>query len=231
MSNAPMLTDPRYSRKEKQDGEAATAITDGLMAVQCAWYAYRLGRDHGCGTRALQCWRGALASVGLAAAAGAGFHGLPPHVWPRLRAALWKAVGIATGAAGALMLVGGILASSTSAWRQLWIAAALVKSVLLGVNTWQRNDFRTIIYDYGASLVALFLLQWRWPSPASPAIRHGILFSCVAVAVQQKGPVLHPRFDRNALYHLVQMVALHFFAQAGRKLCDSAPAADHESMR
>ncbi len=218
MPNAAAPSGPIPTPPAKRDGEAATALTDALMAVQSLVYAQRLGRTAAQGDLARQCWRGALAAAGLAAAAGAGYHALPPQVLPSLRAVFWKVVGIATGTGGALLLVGGILASSVSAWRWVWAAAALLKSVVLGVNTWRRDDFRFIIYDYGSSLAALLLLQrWR-PGPASPAIRRGVLLSFLAAAIQQKGPDLHPRFDRNALYHLVQMVALHFFYRAGRRL-------------
>lgn len=205
----------------KRDGEVATALTDGLMAGQSAFYAHRLGHIPNYPGRAVQLWRAAFGATALASLAGAGYHGLPPHHWPSLRAILWKCIGLATGAAGALLLVGGILASVASAWRIIWVALVLLKSIVLGVNTWQRNDFRYIIYDYGSSLLGLFVLQWWRPTPASPPIRRAMLLSFLAAVIQQKGPVLHPRFDRNALFHLVQMLALHFFDQGAAKLRDA----------
>lgn len=156
--------------------------------------------------------------MGLAALLGAAYHGLPPHGLPRVRAALWKGVGVATGAAGALLLVAGILASSTSGWRRVWVAVALLKSVVLGINTWRRNDFRYIIYDYGSSLLALLALQWWRPGPASPSMRRGIVLSFLAAAIQQMELGLHPRFDHNAVYHLVQMAALHCFDRGARRV-------------
>jgi hypothetical protein len=202
------------------EGEAATALTDGVMAAQCAWYAYRLGREAGRGAWLRRCMAASLAAVGVAAAAGAVHHGVSPMRRPRLYAASWKVVGLATGAAGTLLLVSSLLASHAAAGRRVWLTAALVKSMVLNVLTWRSRDFRYVLVDYGASMAALFMLQAQQPGPASPDFRRGILLSFLAGFIQQKGPVLHPRFDRNALYHLVQMVALHFFYRAGQRLRD-----------
>jgi hypothetical protein len=219
MRSTPAVPDPN----QKRDGETATALTDGIMAAQCAFYVHTLGQSQGSSQHAVQFWRGAFAAAGLAAAAGAGYHGLPHDILPGVRAALWKAVGVATGAAGMLLLVGGIWASSAPGrrgWRQVWVAGALLKSVLLGIHTWRRGDFRFVIYDYGSSLAALLGLQrWR-PGPASRPIGWGVALSFVAAAIQQGGPVLHRHFDKNALYHVMQMVALHCFARAGRRLAE-----------
>jgi hypothetical protein len=205
------MSTPPVVSEHKREGEAATALTDGLLALQSGYYACQPCRH-------APVWRAVFGAVALAALLGAAYHGLPPHVLPRVRAALWKGVGVATGAAGALLLVGGILASSAAGWRRVGVAGALLKSVVLGVNTWRRDDFRYIIYDYGTSLLALLALQgWR-PTPASPSIRWGIMLSFLAAAIQQMELGLHRRFDHNALYHVVQMAALHYFDQGARRL-------------
>lgn len=211
---------PGASSASTQDGEAATALTDALLALQSGYYHRHLGRAPNRRTHAAQRWRAAFGAAGVAAVAGSAHHALPPHVLPWLRRALWKLVGVATGAAGLLLLMGGIAASIGPTWRRLWLGLAMLKSLLLGINAWRRDDFRDLIYDYASSMLALLALQaWR-PGPASPSIRAGVLISFLAAALQQKGPVLHRRFDRNALYHLVQMVALHYFARAGQHLRD-----------
>lgn len=212
---------PDASAPAARDGEAMTARTDVLLAAQSLFYVWRLGQAPR-PDAAAQCWRAAFAAAGIAAAAGGAHHGLPRHRLPRLRRMLWKIVGLATGAAGLLLLVGGLLVSVRGAWRGVWVAAALVKSLFFGLNTWRRDDFRYVIYDYGSSMLALLMLQWWRPGPASRPIRRGVLLSFLAAALQQKGPVLHPRFDRNALYHLVQMVALHDFARAAQRVRHSA---------
>lgn len=216
-SDPPVAASPSW-----EDGEAATAFTDGLLAIQSGLYFRQLGRTPNRHTRAVRRWRAAFGAAAVAALAGGTHHALPVQWLPALRHALWKIVGIATGAAGLLLLMGGIEVSIGAKWRRLWLGAATIKSILLGINSWRRDDFRYLILDYGSSMLALLALQWWRPNPATPPIRTGIWLSFLAAALQQKGPRLHRHFDHNALYHLVQMGAFHFLAQAGPRLQDKA---------
>lgn len=71
------------------------------------------------------------------------------------------------------------------------------------------DEFRYVIYNYGMTLAVVLLVQIYQgavrKAPSAGWIAAGILVSFLAALVQQSGLALHPSFNHNDLYHVVQM--------------------------
>jgi hypothetical protein len=88
------------------------------------------------------------------------------------------------------------------------------------------NDFRYVIYEYGSTLSIVLVLVALGRVGGEPGVQGhiiaGIVVSIVAGALQQSGIDLHRHFNHNDLQHVVQMVAIWFLYEGGRRLRDAA---------
>jgi hypothetical protein len=203
--------------------EPSTVLTDFLLAAAVWCYALLLARSPFATQKPVRLWMVTLSAAGVAALAGGLHHALFPESAPLLRALLWKGVGLSTSIASAAMLSAGIFSTLRSPWRRWAVAATLVKGILFVTSMWWWDDFRFIIYDYASAMIILAILQigLRRQSPATGWIVGGIAISFVAAAIQQSGFDLHQYLNHNDLYHLVQIVAFHFFYLGARQLQDA----------
>ena len=81
-------------------------------------------------------------------------------------------------------------------------------------------EYRYVVFDYAAAMIAVLALQAWFPSSATPWIVAAILVSFAAGAIQVSGFSLHRHFNQNDLYHVVQMSAMVLFYRGGRRLQD-----------
>lgn len=191
--------------------EPATTLTDALLAAQTFTYAARLAKTPAHDRRTRQLWALAFVTAGAAALAGGIVHALYIERTPKLRAALWKIVGLATSLASAAMLIAAAYAALRKPLRTWVVAFAAVKLTVSSIVTWRLGDFLYIIIDYAISMVILLALQVRdWKrSAAAPWLASGVLVSFLAAGIQQSGLTLHRHFNFNDLYHVVQMAGFH----------------------
>lgn len=191
--------------------EPATTLTDAILAAQTFTYAARLAKSPARGRRTHQMWSLAFVAAGVAALTGGIVHALYIERTPRLRAALWKIVGLATSLASAAMLIAAAYAALRKPLRTWLLAFAAAKFVVSSIATWRLGDFLYIIIDYAVSMVILLALQVRdWKrSAAAPWLASGVIVSFLAAGIQQSGLTLHRHFNFNDLYHVVQMAGFH----------------------
>lgn len=194
--------------------EADVALTDVALAVLGGIFARRFGR----GSTASPVHRyGQAMLAGLSAAAllGAVFHAFFPlktaTVAGRL---LWAGVAtsIALTAAAMLLLAAHLLRPGpVPPARRTAVLAYVVTFIIYATNGDQ--SYSRIVLFYAPVLVALIAASARtavvlrarawWIAVA------GLCLSVVAAVVQQARVILHPQwFDHNALYHLIQALAL-----------------------
>ena len=199
--------------------EPTTALTDWLLGGQTLTYAVLLRRSPHAAHRATQLWIVALGAAGVAGLAGGLHHAVFPDVAPGVRVATWDVVGLATGVASAAMLAAGVYTAVAPRWRPWWLAGILGKTVVFGALNFVNDNFRFIIYDYASSMLLLLALMFlaRKHNRGAWWIGAGILISFVAAGIQMSGFALHPRFNHNDLYHVVQMLAFHAFFTGVRK--------------
>ncbi len=201
--------------------EPAVTLTDFGLFLECGIFAALLLR---CGSRPLARWFALFfASIGIAAFCGGLVHGFFLDETTQANAILWRvtmtAIGVTAFSAWGIAVR---LPPRLSAGGQMW-GRAVVKAVtvlaavtllvyevvVLGVN----QDFSVAILHYLPPmlflLVVLFLQVWKDGRRASLYGLCGVVLTFAASGIQQAGISIHPvYFDHNALYHLIEAIAL-----------------------
>lgn len=210
--------------------EPAVALTDLGLALENALFATLLARRARCAL--LQRWFMVFFS-GLALAALLGFisHGFIADKGSGLHAAAWATVLLAIGAVAlAAWAIGAHLLWPDAMARRITRAAILCGVLYAAVILAGYRLFVMAIAFYLPAtlllLTALVVHSRRIPAAHLRAGVIGMLLTLVAALVQQAGIALHPvYFDHNALYHLIQAVALLLVYLAARGLLRSGTPA------
>lgn len=188
--------------------EPATLVTDYLLAAFTAVLAHRVWRaSRGASER---WWAAAFAATAVAGIAGGTVHGFPDalgdaaHVlWlVTIESLVFASFAVVRSALSASRLPDGPRRGATIAFALAYAACGV----------WTIDDPRFVfaIAAYGSALVVLAAVQvpaWR-ERPAARWFVAGVVVSAVAAAVQQSGWSLHPHFNHNDLYHVVQAIAV-----------------------
>src|SRR6266852_2139136 len=195
--------------------EPDVALTDYALAIECALFASLVRR------REHARFFGAAAVASLAGGTVHGFF-LDPRTLGN--AVLWRVTLIAIGvtAASAWAIGARVLFPAPTA-RRITIAAAAAFAAYCVLMLLITQDFRAAVVFYLPA--AVFLLVVLSVAHAR-ARERGILVAVaglglmfIAAAVQQARIALHPTyFDHNALYHLIQAVALWLLFLGLRRL-------------
>jgi hypothetical protein len=202
-------------------------FTDLGLAILGAWFAWQLAAPERRGTLGLA---PALLMAGLASAAfwGAVFHAFFPRgteTWSGFIAWIPVSLSIVLAAAALLELALRVLAPGLGDQaRRLVVAAyaAVFAAVVLLVD----ESFGSIVRFYAPALL-IFLVGAVARATRDPggwvSIALGLALSAGAALLQQLEIAPHPvYFDHNALYHLVQAVALVLLYAGFRRIGRSA---------
>lgn len=210
--------------------EPAVALTDLGLALENALFATLLARRTA--SVRLRRWF-TLFFAGLTLAALMGFvaHGFIADKDSGLHAAVWTTVLLAIGTVAlAAWAVGAQLLWTPALARRITHAAILCSMLYFAVVLAGYRPFAlAICFSLPATVflfMALVVHNRRTPAAHLRAGMAGMLLTFVAALVQQAGIALHPtHFDHNALYHLIQAVALLLVYVAARGLLrGEAPA-------
>lgn len=204
--------------------EPDVTLTDYGLAIECMVltglvYAY------GTPGNALRFWFTAFfVALGVAALIGGTFHGFIGSQSPLGRTALWPATLVALGVAAlALWNIGATLILSKRVadwvfWGALFAFAVYVLLILFS----SRAFWIAIINYMPASvflLVAFLVVYSRSGMNYLLVGVIGIVLTFIAATVQHTGISIHARyFNHNALYHLIQAVALFLIYWTARVL-------------
>jgi hypothetical protein len=194
--------------------EPDVVFTDLGLAILAAYFGRRLWKTSPSGTPSRT---GAVLMAGLASAAfwGAVFHAFFPEDTATTAGYIaWMPVAFSILAAAATMLhlSLSILAPQLPLRRHRLIvvmyAAAFAVVVLL-----VDESFSSIVHFYVPALILLLIAAGRQATrqrgPGWKLIASGLFLSGIAASLQQAEVAIHPvYFDHNALYHVVQSVAL-----------------------
>ena len=193
--------------------EPMTLATDYVLAAAAAIIAVRVLRTAG-GEDARRWWGVAFVALALGAALGGTHHGF------RLEA-LWKPTVLVLGVAAAAMVAGSALATAPGMWRLALIALAAAKLAVYWTWVWRDDRFIWVLADTGSAFALVALLHLvAWRRPGSRWMVAGVAVSIVAALVQASRFDLHPHFNHNDLYHLVQLGALLAYYRGVRVLTD-----------
>lgn len=194
--------------------EPDVALTDFALAAECAVLGWlmRRGRLPRSGADG---WAAAFfGSVGTAALIGGCVHGFFPERDSSMHALLWWTSLVAIGAAAMSAWATGaywILPAKTARWVACAAAAEFALYVL--AVTALGREFGVAIANYlpamGFMLLSAVLTYRRRRAPQALAGATGIVLTFAATFIQIARIPIHPDFfDHNALYHLIQGIAL-----------------------
>jgi len=194
--------------------EPDVALTDFALALECAVLAGWIARSPGV-TATRRSWIAFYLATGLAAALGGIWHGFYTEPGPLSRA-IWTAtiLGIG-GAAAAVWVIGARALLEPAQARKVIVAATgLLAPYAVGVLVNRGGTFVLAIAAYLPAtlwLLVAFAQAWRARGTAALGVGlAGVLATLGAVAVQRTGA--------NALYHVVQGIALALIAIGARAL-------------
>lgn len=193
--------------------EPATMLTDYGLGLLCALFGRRLWNAGQVSTSTcVSCWAVGMGALAVASFAGGTVHGLSLMLAESVLHALWKGTAFAIGLASCCFLIGTMIASVTKPLRHWLIVVSVVQCA--GYVVWMaiHDEFRYVIYNYGITLAVILLVQIYQgvvhKAPSAGWIVAGILVSFLGALVQQSGLALHPSFNHNDLYHVVQMAGM-----------------------
>jgi len=214
--------------------EPMTMVTDYVLALLCLALGVRLARRGAGGQRSVRWFAASFLTTGLAAATGGTVHGRGPLLPDPAEVILWKLTVLAIGATAFLFLSAAAWASLRPPIRRLMLMIASIQ--FAGYAAWMlwHDDFVYVIYDYVPAMLVVLAIQYldRHRNPASTRwVAAGILLSFLAAAIQQSGLTLHPSFNHNDVYHVVQMAAVLVLARGGAAMQDRPDAAGRRDRR
>jgi hypothetical protein len=188
--------------------EPDVTITDYLLTLEALAFALVLARSPG--NNLLQRWF----IVFFAATAAASLAGGTVHGFFSDSRLLWRLVLIALGVvSAAAWAIGAQLLLEERVARVITLAAWAEFAVYALLVAFWNDSFLIAIANYLPStlfLLAAFFVAYRAnPAPALALGLGGLLLTLVAAVVQQARIALHPTyFNHNALYHVLQAIAL-----------------------
>jgi hypothetical protein len=209
--------------------EPAVTLTDYALAIECAVIVLLLTRRDA-GDRTLLLWFIVFfASTGAASLTGGTVHGFFPDATSYGRRMLWEATLLAILVTSlAAWNIGASLFLSTRGVTIVRSLAIVQLAVMSFVVLFVRRDFFIAIIAYmPAALFLLIALVAAYRSRRLPALRWGIAglgLTFLAAAVQRLGVTVHPYyFNHNALYHLIQGIALWMIFVGARCISSARP--------
>ena len=175
--------------------EPTTVLTDYVLAAVSLVLGLRLIRHS-------RFWALAFIALALAALLGGTWHGF-------LRSdALWKATTLCVGVASFGMVMGSALAVAKGTARQALIFFAGLKLAVYSAWMLRHDEFIWVVTDTGIALAVVGILHaWKW----NPWMLAGVAVTILAGLAQASGFALHPHFNHNDLYHVIQTAAMLAF--------------------
>ncbi len=196
--------------------EPMTLLTDGLLAAWSFLLGARLMRQDRHAERRLWAW-GMLATGGAALLGGV-WHGFSPFWGEELVVWSWRGVLLLIGTADLLFGLAVVRQSLDEPWRRRLVGCVSVKAGAYLTLLMFVDDFWLAILDYAPTLMLIAGLQIGriHKAPESRWLVAGVGLAFFAAGVQAAGLGLHPRFNHNDLYHVIQGGALYWLYRGGR---------------
>jgi hypothetical protein len=207
--------------------EPDVALTDYALAALCATFSTLALRWPAADAGLRRCWIVLFASIGLGSLLGGTVHGFFNNAASPGNAILWKATLLCIGVtAAAMWFTGAAISHPERGSRSALLiqrAAILALIVYACVVLFVTSKFLVAIAMYLPAtiyLLVVFVREWlRAPHQRIMLGIVGLALTFVAAAVQQLRIALHPvYFNHNALYHVIQGVALVLLYMCARHL-------------
>lgn len=182
--------------------EPTTALTDYAMGVVALILAMRSAIG----------WRYAFLFTGIAAISGGVYHTAASTL-------VWRITVFSVGIATFCLIASA--AAATLERRTARFVAALAGAQLVFYAIWMATHeaFVYVIADYGSGMLGvaiLYAMAYPRMPDASKLILLGIFIAAIGAAVQASGFTIHPRFNHNDLYHVIQIGSLILLYRGAR---------------
>jgi hypothetical protein len=203
--------------------EVDVSLTDYAIAAECALFTYLLAALRGPNSSLAFPFTAFFVSIALAAIAGGTVHGFFLDERSLGHKVLWPFTLLSLGATAlAGVLVGTALLFPPATGRLIDVAGLLAYVAYVIVVLFIRRDFVVAIVGYLPSLIFLamaFLVVYARVGKAALLIGFlGICTMLIAAGLQQAKWGIHPRrFNHNAVYHVLQGLALWMIFVAARE--------------
>jgi hypothetical protein len=209
--------------------EPDVTLTDYAIALECAILCILAGRWHTSNHALRRWWIVLFASIGAGALFGGTVHGFFLDAETLGHRVLWPATLLALGVTSMAMWFVGATAALEEP-RATWLRRAAVAALVVyaSVVIFVDDRFVVAIAMYLPAtvflLITLIALYARHRTRALAIGITGLLLTFAAAAVQQLRIAVHPiYFNHNALYHVIQGIALAMIYVGARSIT-SAPA-------
>ena len=202
--------------------ELDVALTDYGLALECVLFTYLLIRRRD-GQRSLQTWFALFfGSLSAAALTGGTMHGFFLESQTAGKSILWSATLLAIGVTAlSAWVIGGLIQFPEAVAHRILILALVEFAGYCAVVLLITQVFWVAVVNYLPAACFLFLIfslayQRMRERPISVGLA-GLALTFVAAGARKHGIALHPvYFNHNALYHLIQAVALFMIFWAAR---------------
>ena len=193
--------------------EPDVAITDYLLALECAWFVWLLYRRDPANRSIRNSFALFFAASGVATVAGGTVHGFFLAPSSQAGDVLWRVALLAVGiSAFALWSLFALVLFASRVSKAIRVLAGIELLAYAALVLTASRSFRVAIADYVPPVLMLFIafviLYIRGRDPALLTGAAGLALGIVASYLQQRHVGFHPiYFNHNAVYHLLQAVA------------------------
>jgi len=191
--------------------EPTTMITDYLLGGLAAVLGVRLWRaGRASGERTVQAWGASFLTTAMAAFLGGTAHGFAAMIGSTVQVVLWKLTVWSIGLTVFLLLAATARAAFADSARRTVVGLAVLQLLVFVVWTIRYDAFIWVIVNYIPAVLVVLGLQAGLclrQRPGAGWLVTGLLTTLAGAAVQASGLALHPSFNHNDLYHVIQMAA------------------------
>jgi hypothetical protein len=216
--------------------EVAVSISDFLLAGFSGILAWRLHSRPTEMPRTRRWFAIVLGAIAVSSFLGAISHGFIPEEHGSLGALIWRSTLMLIGpAAVGLCMLACLLLFRPGTVERARALALVALAIYVGLVLFEFHQFVIALLLYlPATLLLLtgFVVRWRQGESFAVDGAIAMVLTLVAGVLQYLHIGIHPvYFNHNAVYHLVQGIALFFLYRAGRKWISSAPIGTDEEVR
>lgn len=209
--------------------EVSVSMSDFLLAGFSGTLAWRLMLRQTEMPRTRRWFAIVLGAIAVSSLLGAISHGFLPERESSVGALLWRSTLMLLGpAAVGLCMLGCLLLFRPGTVERARALALILLAIYVGLVLFEYHEFLIALLLYLPATMMLltgFLVRWRQGQSFAVDGSIAMVLTLVAGLLQYLHIGIHPvYFNHNALYHVIQGVALYFLYRAGRKWISGTPS-------
>jgi hypothetical protein len=209
--------------------EVAVSASDFLLAGFSGALAWRLMSRPTEMPRTRRWFAIVLGAIAVSSLLGAISHGFVPEEHGRIGALLWRSTLMLLGpAAVGLCMLACLLLFRPGTVERARALALIMLGIYVGLVLFEYHEFVIALLLYlpaTVMLLAAFVMRWRQGQSFAVDGAIAMVLTLAAGLLQYLHIGINPiYFNHNALYHVIQGVALYFLYRAGRKWISASPS-------